>query len=105
MYNLLEYNRFVSNFDPSPSLYYSSSEYFQDLCLRHSIEQCYANKAYSVFKSLKIKINPDYADHDVLVAYSFYSTVTKYTQKYDLVSISRVFKVSYTSLLSLHRLN
>ena len=104
MYNLLEYNRFVNNFDPSPSLYYSSSEYFQDLCLRHSIEQCYANKAYSVFKSLKIKNNSDYADN-VLVAYSFYSTVTKYTQKYDLVSISRVFKVSYSSLLSLHRLN
>ena len=103
MYNLLEYNRFVSNFDPSPSLYFSSNEYFQDLCLRHSIEQCYANKAYSVFKSLKT--NPDYADHDVLVAYSFYSTLTKNMRKYDLVSISRVFKVSYTSLLSLHRLN
>lgn len=104
MYNLLEYNRFVNNFDPSPSLYYSSSEYFQDLCLRHSIEQCYAIKAYSVFKALKIKTNPDYADH-VLVAYSFYSTLTKNMRKYDLVSISRVFKVSYTSLLSLHRLN
>ena len=104
MYNLLEYNRFVSNFDPSPSLYYSSNEYFQDLCLRHSIEQCYAIKAYNIFKSLEIRTDLDYAHH-VLVAYSFYSTVTKYTQKYDLVSISRVFKVSYTSLLSLHRLN